>query len=138
MDIKTFELEAKRRGNYHDNRPAARAYWSTCWGLGSHSQLWAYQNYFLGNMEYVTGKVLLRHGSYTDTVYKIDGEHVSKRTFYAALESFHAPEVSADEQHYIDTMEGAARAKAYHRRFCTRRRQTSSIEGPGLFDAIPS
>ena len=149
MDLKTFEREAKRRGNYHDNRPVALGYWATCWGLGDHHEMWAYQEYRLGGLAYITGKVYSRHGSYTSTVYKIDGKYVSKRAFYAVLETFQAPEISADEQNYINAekarqearikaQEEAARLKAYRRRFGTHRRRPATQEGPGLFDAIPA
>ena len=148
MDLRSFEREAKHRGNYCDNRPAAREYRATCWGMGYHSQLWAYQDYVLGGLEYITGKVLLRHGSYTSTVYKIDGKYVSRRAFYAALETFQAPEISADEQNYIDAVKARqearakameeVRLKASYRRFGTHRRRPATKKGPVLFDAIPT
>lgn len=141
MDLKTFEREAKRRGNYVDNRPAAREYLATCWGMGYRSKLWAYQDYFLGSLEYITGKVLLRHGSYTSTVYKIDGKYVSRRTFHAVLETFQTPEISAAEQNYIDAVKARqeARAKALEEaRLKASRRRPATQEGPVLFDVIPA
>jgi hypothetical protein len=142
MDLRSFEREAKRRGNYCDNRPAAREYCGTCWGMGYHSKLWAYQEYCLGGLEYITGKVLLRHESYTSTVYKIDGKYVSKRAFYAALETFQAPEISVDEQNYIDAVKARqeARAKALEEaaRLKAFRRRPATKKGPTLFDVIPA
>ncbi len=144
MDLKSFEKEAKRRGNYCDNRPAAREYWATCLSMGYPYESWAYQEYRLGDLAYITGKVFARHGSYTSTVYKIDGQYVSKRAFYAALETFRAPEISADEQNYIDAAKARqearikARLKACRRRFGAYRRRAAAPTGPGLFGAVPA
>lgn len=138
MDLHTFEAEAKRRGNYYDNGPAAMAYWAKCWGLGYHSRLWAYKEYRLGDMLYRTGKVRLRHGSYTSTDYMIGGEHVARYRFFKTLETFAAPPLTADEQKHIDDetarQEAQDKAERIARMCRPRRRRKVAQEGPTLFD----
>ena len=102
MDLREFKREAMRRGHYYDNKPAAMAYWAKCWGLGYHSELWAYKSYQVGNFSYQSGPVALRHGKYTNTVCKINGEAVSEYQFRKALATFCAPDLTPDERAYID------------------------------------
>lgn len=123
MDLRQFKREAMRRGNFIDNKPAAMAYWATCWGLGYHDRLWAYKSYKVGNMCYQSGPVMLRHGHYTNTICTIDGEAVSEYRFKKALATFHAPELTPEERAYIDSQNAREAAELARLKARRARRQ---------------
>lgn len=111
MELYEFKAIAERRGHMYDNTPAASAEWARTWGLSYHSRLWRYKQYKLGNMEWKGGKVVLRHGSYKSVSCYIDGEPVSEYRFKKALATFKAPEVTPEEQAYMDARQAARDAE---------------------------
>ena len=127
MELRDFKREAMRRGHYYDNKPVAMAYWAKCWGLNSHSQLWAYKSYQVGNLAYQSGPVVLRHGKYTHTVCTIDGEVVSEYRFQKALATFHAPDLTPDERAYIDSQNERAAAELARMEARRARRRTANV-----------
>lgn len=124
MDLKEFKCEAQRRGHFYDNSESASEHWAKTWGLTYHSLLWFYKDYKLGNMEWKGGKVRLRHGSYQSTECYIDGELVSEYRFKKALASFKVPELTKEEQAYIDNKE--AELEAYLKTIRMRAKRTNS------------
>lgn len=132
MDLRDFKREAMRRGHYHDNKPAALDYWAKCWGLGYHSQLWAYKSYQVGNLAYQSGPVLLRHGKYTHTVCTIGGEAVSEYRFRKVLATFRAPDLTPDECAYIDSQNERAAAELARLKARQARRRTANADARQL------
>lgn len=122
MTLHEFTTEAARRGHMIDNRANASATWDKGWGLGyPWYERWAFRRYTLGNLEYTTGKVLCRHGSYTETGYTINGEGVTRYKFMKALESFTAPDLTAEEQAHIDEQRAKVDAEILRRASRVRR-----------------
>ena len=132
MDLRDFKREAVRRGHYYDNKPVAMAYWAKCWGLGYHSQLWAYKSYQVGNLAYQSGPVVLRHGKYTHTVCTIDGEVVSEYQFKKALATFHAPDLTPGERAYIDSQNERTTAELARMEARRARRRTANVDARQL------
>lgn len=112
MDLQEFKNEARRRGHFTDNKKNAMAEWSRGWGLGtSWRARWAYKRYELGNLSYASGSVVCRHGSYREVECRINGEPVSEYRFKRELKAFQAPELTADEQSYIEAENARQRAE---------------------------
>ncbi len=128
MDLREFKREAMLRGNYIDNKSAAMACWATNWGHDSHDRLWAYKSYKIGKMCYQSGPVVLRHGYYTNTICRIDGEVVSEYRFKKVLSTFHAPELTPEERAYIDSQNERRAAEMARLKARRARRQASTAK----------
>ena len=103
MTIQTLKAEATRRGHFYDNKEKAMANWSKTWGLGMWwKDLWAYKEYTLGDFCMRVGNVYRRHGSYRHDDYFYKGESVSLYKFKKLLASADEPEITPEEQTYID------------------------------------
>lgn len=103
MTIQSFQNEAKRRGHFVDNKDKAMANWWKTWGLGTWwKDRWAYKEYTLGKFCMRAGNVHARHGKYRHDEYFYDGESVSLYKFRKLLEASDEPEITPDEQAYIE------------------------------------
>lgn len=133
MTIQELKNESSRRGNTYDNSEQAGRNWSRSWGLTWWRDVWFYKEFRLGNIIYRTGKVRLRHRSYTNTEYRINNQSVSKREFMKALDAFTAPLPTLSEQQHIDSQiaiacQEQARLAAWHRRHPSRSRRLASSD----------
>jgi len=103
MTLQDFQREARYRGNFRDNSDNAMAAWWKGWGLGSWwEDRWCFKEYKIGNITYKSGKVHMRHGSYTITLCYIGDEQVSEYKLKKFLLTFDYPKPTPEEQAYID------------------------------------
>lgn len=70
----------------HNNKENAGKAWSRGWGYGTlASERWAYKEWTFSQhgmtFVYRSGKVLCRHGSYSQTTYTINGDKVGRSAF---------------------------------------------------------
>ena len=91
--IQEFKQAALTNGHFYDNSSKAASNWSCTWGLTWWRDVWFYKEYRLGNLTYRTGKVCMRHRSYSNREFCIDNNHASEKEFLKALASIHAPAV---------------------------------------------
>lgn len=140
MRLQDFKREAQRRGHFFDNSANAAQAWARSWGLTYHSLLWAYKEYTIGDLRWKGGKVRLRHGSYDSVSCYINGEPVSEYRFKKALETFDLPELTAEEQAYIEAQEKALKeqmtTQAMRRKTSRRKRRTDDSNWPTLNFAV--
>lgn len=103
MTLQEFKSESARRSPIFDNSENASSVWSRSWGFGQYwRDLWFFNEYRLGNLVYRTGKVHRRHDSYTMTECSIDGNSATEKEFIKHLSTFEAPELTDEEQNYIE------------------------------------
>lgn len=91
--IQEFKQAAITNGHFYDNSSKAASNWSRTWGLTWWRDVWFYKEYRLGNLTYRTGKVCMRHRSYSNREYCIDNNPASEKEFLKALASILAPAV---------------------------------------------
>lgn len=91
--IQEFKQAVLTNGHFYDNSDKAAYNWSRTWGLTWWHDVWFYKEYSLGNLTYRTGKVCMRHRSYSNTEYCIDNKPTSAKDFLKALASIPAPAV---------------------------------------------
>lgn len=103
MTLQEFKSESALRSPIIDNSENAAQVWSRSWGFGQYwRDLWFFKEYRLGNLVYRTGKVHRRHDSYTMTECSIDGNSATKNEIIKHLSTFEAPELTDEEQNYIE------------------------------------
>ena len=103
MTLQEFKSESARRSPIFDNSENASRVWSRSWGFGQYwRDLWFFKEYRLGNLVYRTGKVHRRHDSYTMTECSIDGNSATEKEFIKHFSTFEAPELTDEEQNYIE------------------------------------
>ena len=129
MTLQEFKSESARRSPIFDNSENASRVWSRSWGLGQYwRDLWFYKEYRLGNLVYRTGKVHRRHDSYTMTECSIDGNIATKNEFIKYLATYDIPELTTDEQNYIEQqrlLEHARLMRSAARRYSRVRKKNS-------------
>lgn len=91
--IQEFKQVALTNGHFYDNSSKAASNWSRTWGLTWWRDVWFYKEYRLGNLTYRTGKVCMRHHSYSNREFCIDNNPASEKEFLKALASIPAPAV---------------------------------------------
>lgn len=85
MTISDFKQVAKSRGGFYDNSHKAGENWARTWGLTWWRDVWFYKEFRLNNLVYRTGKVCMRHHSYSCTECIIDGHKVAYKDFRRAI-----------------------------------------------------